>query len=68
MEKLSTFLISLLATGTVVLGCGVMPLGQAMTRNFTVSGFKLPTPMVFTTSTSAPASATSWDCNYFGWR
>ncbi|KAJ1368944.1 hypothetical protein KIN20_030310 [Parelaphostrongylus tenuis] len=28
--------------------------GQAVTRNFTVSGFKLPTAMVFTASASAP--------------
>ncbi|KAJ1357911.1 hypothetical protein KIN20_016180 [Parelaphostrongylus tenuis] len=47
--------IPLLTTVTVVLGCGVMQQDQAMTRSFTASGFKLPTAMVFTASTSAPA-------------
>ncbi|KAJ1372387.1 hypothetical protein KIN20_034533 [Parelaphostrongylus tenuis] len=32
-----------------------MPQGQAITRNFTVTGFRLPTAMVFTTSTGAAA-------------
>ncbi|KAJ1360597.1 hypothetical protein KIN20_019615 [Parelaphostrongylus tenuis] len=32
-----------------------MPQGQATKRNFTVSGFRLPTAMVFTASADAPA-------------
>ncbi|KAJ1358195.1 hypothetical protein KIN20_016540, partial [Parelaphostrongylus tenuis] len=55
MERLSVLLISLLAMVVLVLGCGVMPQGQAVTRNFTVRGFKLPTTMVFTASPSAHA-------------
>ncbi|KAJ1366487.1 hypothetical protein KIN20_027163 [Parelaphostrongylus tenuis] len=55
MDRLSTFAISLLATVVLVLGCGVMPQNQARTRNYTVSGFRLPTSMVITTSASAPA-------------
>ncbi|KAJ1366305.1 hypothetical protein KIN20_026933 [Parelaphostrongylus tenuis] len=53
-EKLLTLLFSLLATVASVLGCGVMPQGQARTSNFIVRGFRLPTAMVFTTSASAP--------------
>ncbi|KAJ1363027.1 hypothetical protein KIN20_022777 [Parelaphostrongylus tenuis] len=48
MAKLSAtdlITISVLVT-TTVLGCGVMPPGQARTRSFTVSGFKLAAPMV----------------------
>ncbi|KAJ1353653.1 hypothetical protein KIN20_010320 [Parelaphostrongylus tenuis] len=57
--KFSTLLISLLIKIVVVLGCGVMPQGQGMTRNFNVSGFRLPTAMVFTTSASARAQIPS---------
>ncbi|KAJ1363026.1 hypothetical protein KIN20_022776 [Parelaphostrongylus tenuis] len=32
---------------TTVLGCGVMPPGQASTRSFIVSGFSLPVTMVY---------------------
>ncbi|KAJ1359450.1 hypothetical protein KIN20_018193 [Parelaphostrongylus tenuis] len=53
--KSLAILFSLLATVAVVLACGVLPQGQAMTRNFTVSGFKLPTAMVFTASATAAA-------------
>ncbi|KAJ1355606.1 hypothetical protein KIN20_013072 [Parelaphostrongylus tenuis] len=55
MERLSTSLILLISTIAVVLGCGVMSQGQAMTRNFIVTGFRLPAAMVFTTSTGAAA-------------
>ncbi|KAJ1372397.1 hypothetical protein KIN20_034544 [Parelaphostrongylus tenuis] len=55
MARHSTLLISLLAIVAAVVGCGVVPQGQGMTRNFTVSGFKLPTAMVFTASASAAA-------------
>ncbi|KAJ1360030.1 hypothetical protein KIN20_018905 [Parelaphostrongylus tenuis] len=40
--------ISLLATFLTAFGCGVMPAGQASTRNFVVTGFTLPVPMVYT--------------------
>ncbi|KAJ1366493.1 hypothetical protein KIN20_027170, partial [Parelaphostrongylus tenuis] len=53
MVGVSSLLISLAITIAVALGCGVMPQGQAMTRNFTVNGFKIPTAMVFTTSPGA---------------
>ncbi|KAJ1354245.1 hypothetical protein KIN20_011119 [Parelaphostrongylus tenuis] len=41
-------IISLLATVPTVLGCGVLPPGQASTRIFTVTGFTLPVSMVYT--------------------
>ncbi|KAJ1372391.1 hypothetical protein KIN20_034537 [Parelaphostrongylus tenuis] len=59
MERLSILLISLLAKVAIVFECGVIPQGQATTRNFTVSGFKLPTTMVHTASTSAHAQLSS---------
>ncbi|KAJ1370546.1 hypothetical protein KIN20_032289 [Parelaphostrongylus tenuis] len=37
---------------TAVLGCGVMPPGQANTRGFTVSGFSLHVSMVYSESTN----------------
>ncbi|KAJ1367049.1 hypothetical protein KIN20_027892 [Parelaphostrongylus tenuis] len=48
MITLSTgsFVISVLAI-TTVLGCGVMPPGQASSRNFTVTGFSLPISMAY---------------------
>ncbi|KAJ1360654.1 hypothetical protein KIN20_019684 [Parelaphostrongylus tenuis] len=50
MAVLSTasFIISLLATISAVLGCGVMPPGQMSTRTFTVTGFSLRVAMVYT--------------------
>ncbi|KAJ1363646.1 hypothetical protein KIN20_023561 [Parelaphostrongylus tenuis] len=54
MRRLPTFVTSLLASIVEVLGCGVMPQGQAIARNFTVSGFKLPTAMVLS---AAPGAA-----------
>ncbi|KAJ1354830.1 hypothetical protein KIN20_011886 [Parelaphostrongylus tenuis] len=41
------FILLLLDTISTVLGCGVMPAGQARTRSFTVTGFTLPTAMGF---------------------
>ncbi|KAJ1357327.1 hypothetical protein KIN20_015457 [Parelaphostrongylus tenuis] len=53
MTRFSGLLILLLSTVLAVLGCGVMPQGQAMTRNFSLSGFTLPVNMVFTASAGA---------------
>ncbi|KAJ1358258.1 hypothetical protein KIN20_016646 [Parelaphostrongylus tenuis] len=39
--------ISMLIVVTRVLGCGVMPPGQASTRSFTVTGFTLPVSMAY---------------------
>ncbi|KAJ1358741.1 hypothetical protein KIN20_017241 [Parelaphostrongylus tenuis] len=44
----NSFVISLMAAISTVLGCGVVPAGQASTRTFTVSGFSLPVAMVYT--------------------
>ncbi|KAJ1355282.1 hypothetical protein KIN20_012619 [Parelaphostrongylus tenuis] len=44
---LSDALMILVIAVTTVLGCGVMPPGQANTRRFTVTGFTLPVPMVY---------------------
>ncbi|KAJ1347116.1 hypothetical protein KIN20_002076 [Parelaphostrongylus tenuis] len=52
MTSLPTILISLLTTILTVLGCGVMPQGQARTTNFTVNGFTLPGAMVYSTTPS----------------
>ncbi|KAJ1370321.1 hypothetical protein KIN20_032018 [Parelaphostrongylus tenuis] len=48
-------IIPLLATVSTVLGCGVMPAGQASTRTFTVSGFTLPVAMVYSASSDVRA-------------
>ncbi|KAJ1362260.1 hypothetical protein KIN20_021762 [Parelaphostrongylus tenuis] len=59
----SSFIVSLLATISIVLGCGVMPAGQGSTKNFTVSGFTLPVAMAYSSSTNVlaqvPGIATS---------
>ncbi|KAJ1360278.1 hypothetical protein KIN20_019205 [Parelaphostrongylus tenuis] len=48
---------------STVLGCGVMPAGQASTRTFTVTGFTLPVSMAYTDMADAfarvPGIATS---------
>ncbi|KAJ1362298.1 hypothetical protein KIN20_021815 [Parelaphostrongylus tenuis] len=58
-----SFTISLLATISIVLGCGVMPAGQGSTGNFTVSGFTLPVAMAYSSATNVlaqvPGIATS---------
>ncbi|KAJ1358893.1 hypothetical protein KIN20_017453 [Parelaphostrongylus tenuis] len=54
MTRFPGLLILLLSTILAVLGCGVMPQGQAVTRNFRLSGFTLPVNMVFTVSAGAP--------------
>ncbi|KAJ1369378.1 hypothetical protein KIN20_030819 [Parelaphostrongylus tenuis] len=41
------FMISLLAAISAVQGCGVIPMGQANTRTFNVTGFTLPVAMVY---------------------
>ncbi|KAJ1348457.1 hypothetical protein KIN20_003758 [Parelaphostrongylus tenuis] len=48
-------MISLLATISVALGCGVMPAGQSSTKTFTVTGFSLPVAMVYTRNTGESA-------------
>uniref|UniRef100_A0A0K0DLC2 Amino acid transporter n=1 Tax=Angiostrongylus cantonensis TaxID=6313 RepID=A0A0K0DLC2_ANGCA len=40
---------------STVLGCGVMPPGQASTREFILNGFTLPTAMVFSTTAGVRA-------------
>ncbi|KAJ1359362.1 hypothetical protein KIN20_018067 [Parelaphostrongylus tenuis] len=49
-------MISVLITIAAVLGCGVMPAGQASNRTFTVSGFTLPVAMVFLNRIQHPGS------------
>ncbi|KAJ1356750.1 hypothetical protein KIN20_014511 [Parelaphostrongylus tenuis] len=59
MPRLSTslFIISLLLAISTVLGCGVMPAGQASTRTFTVTGFTLPVAMSYTDMPMVSAQA-----------
>ncbi|KAJ1356841.1 hypothetical protein KIN20_014655 [Parelaphostrongylus tenuis] len=49
------FMISLLATFSTVLGCGVIPAGQAVTKDFTITDFNLPVAMVYSTATDVEA-------------
>ncbi|KAJ1360351.1 hypothetical protein KIN20_019297 [Parelaphostrongylus tenuis] len=49
------FILLLLDTISTVLGCGVMPAGQARTRSFTVTGFTLPTAMVYSGNAAVAA-------------
>ncbi|KAJ1369331.1 hypothetical protein KIN20_030760 [Parelaphostrongylus tenuis] len=46
-------MILVIAIATV-LGCGVMPSGQASTRRFTVTGFTLPVSMVYAIEPEIP--------------
>ncbi|KAJ1361104.1 hypothetical protein KIN20_020282 [Parelaphostrongylus tenuis] len=60
------FMISLIATISTVLGCGVMPAGQASTRTFTVTGITtLPAAMAYSdkpeVSAQVPFIATTRD-------
>ncbi|KAJ1369348.1 hypothetical protein KIN20_030785 [Parelaphostrongylus tenuis] len=55
IPKTCLFTTSLLTTISTTLGCGVMPPGQAITRNFTVSGFTLPVTMVYSGEISVRA-------------
>ncbi|KAJ1366674.1 hypothetical protein KIN20_027410 [Parelaphostrongylus tenuis] len=48
VRLLDLFMILLLVIVSTVLGCGVMPAGQASTRSFSVTGFTLPVNMVYT--------------------
>ncbi|KAJ1353972.1 hypothetical protein KIN20_010759 [Parelaphostrongylus tenuis] len=65
MARLLTNLsmISLITSISTVLGCGVLPTGQASVRPFTVSDFTLPVSMVYSTKaevlTRLPGIATS---------
>ncbi|KAJ1365472.1 hypothetical protein KIN20_025788 [Parelaphostrongylus tenuis] len=47
-------LMTLVITITTVLGCGVMPPGQASTRRFTVTAFTLPVSMVYAIEPEIP--------------
>ncbi|KAJ1348055.1 hypothetical protein KIN20_003271 [Parelaphostrongylus tenuis] len=49
------FMLLLLDTISTVLGCGIMPAGQARTRSFTVTGFTLPTAMVYSENAAVAA-------------
>ncbi|KAJ1358203.1 hypothetical protein KIN20_016550 [Parelaphostrongylus tenuis] len=55
MAGILTLLAMVLAKVAVLWGCGVIPQGQAITRNFTVSGFRLPTAMAYSASPGAAA-------------
>ncbi|KAJ1348020.1 hypothetical protein KIN20_003231 [Parelaphostrongylus tenuis] len=50
-------LMILMLTFATVLGCGVMPPGQASTRNFTVSGFTLPVNMIYSNDATVRSKA-----------
>ncbi|KAJ1367092.1 hypothetical protein KIN20_027943 [Parelaphostrongylus tenuis] len=50
MANRPTILVSLLVTVSAVLGCGVVPTGQARSWSFTVSGFSLPVNMAYSDS------------------
>ncbi|KAJ1347112.1 hypothetical protein KIN20_002074 [Parelaphostrongylus tenuis] len=52
LSAIASLVISVLLT-TTVLGCGVMPPGQASNRSFTVTGFKLPVSLVAYTGTGS---------------
>ncbi|KAJ1362796.1 hypothetical protein KIN20_022474 [Parelaphostrongylus tenuis] len=52
-----SFMISVLFTITTVSGCGVMPPGQASTRNFSVAGYTLPVNMVCSTEANIRTKA-----------
>ncbi|KAJ1361328.1 hypothetical protein KIN20_020545 [Parelaphostrongylus tenuis] len=60
------FMISMLATISTVLGCGVMPAGQARTRPFNVSGFSLPVAMAYVTNTGESARVPGFAANREG--
>ncbi|KAJ1368921.1 hypothetical protein KIN20_030281 [Parelaphostrongylus tenuis] len=56
MKRLTdSSVISLVAVVSTVLGCGVMPAGQASTRTFNVSGFTLPVGMAYSTAPDVQA-------------
>ncbi|KAJ1354795.1 hypothetical protein KIN20_011832 [Parelaphostrongylus tenuis] len=62
---LTVFLVISVLTITTVFGCGVMPPGQATSRNFTVAGFSLPVSMAYSemidVRAQVPGIATSRD-------
>ncbi|KAJ1365471.1 hypothetical protein KIN20_025787, partial [Parelaphostrongylus tenuis] len=47
-------LMTLVIAITTLLGCGVMPPGQASTRRFTVTAFTLPVSMVYAIESEIP--------------
>ncbi|KAJ1354062.1 hypothetical protein KIN20_010872 [Parelaphostrongylus tenuis] len=49
------FMLLLLDTISTVLGCGIMPAGQVRTKSFTVTGFTLPTAMVYSGNAAVAA-------------
>ncbi|KAJ1367174.1 hypothetical protein KIN20_028035 [Parelaphostrongylus tenuis] len=59
----NSFVISLLATISAVLGCGVMPVGQVSTRSFTVTGFTLPAAMTYSADTAVTARVAGMKAN-----
>ncbi|KAJ1359887.1 hypothetical protein KIN20_018709 [Parelaphostrongylus tenuis] len=54
-HPIGLFMFLLLNTVPTVLGCGVMPPGQARTKSFTVTGFTLPTAMVYSGNAAVAA-------------
>ncbi|KAJ1360344.1 hypothetical protein KIN20_019288 [Parelaphostrongylus tenuis] len=54
-HPIGLFMFLLLNTVSTVLGCGVMPASQARTRSFTVTGFTLPTAMVYSGNAAVAA-------------
>ncbi|KAJ1348014.1 hypothetical protein KIN20_003222 [Parelaphostrongylus tenuis] len=54
---IDSFMILVLVTITTALGCGVIPSGQASTRNFTVTGFTLPVNMVYSSDANIRVKA-----------
>ncbi|KAJ1367091.1 hypothetical protein KIN20_027942 [Parelaphostrongylus tenuis] len=50
-----TFLVSLLTTMSTLLGCGVLPQGQARSWRFTVSGFSFPVNVAYSDSPAVRA-------------
>ncbi|KAJ1359953.1 hypothetical protein KIN20_018788 [Parelaphostrongylus tenuis] len=51
----NSFMLSLLAVISTVLGCRVLSTGQGRTWSFTVTGFTLPVFMVYSTATNVQA-------------
>ncbi|KAJ1361749.1 hypothetical protein KIN20_021083 [Parelaphostrongylus tenuis] len=52
---INPFIILLLTAISAVLGCGVIPMGQASTRTFNVTGFTLPVAMVYSSAPDVQA-------------
>ncbi|KAJ1369393.1 hypothetical protein KIN20_030839 [Parelaphostrongylus tenuis] len=54
-KNLADSLAILVITVTAAFGCGVLPPGQAGSRNFTVTGFTLPVSMAYSTDNTVRA-------------